>query len=730
MASVNFKSIESFSSEDPNYPASNLLKPDNKKWKCREAGEKNAFVVIRLEEPVRISGIDIGNEHSAFIEVLVARSGPSNPDFTEILLSTRFMGPVESRNSTSPNGVQIFNKSTLVPSATDDKWDLVKIICTQPFNSRVKYGLTFVTIRTASGERKEKSLVPEKFQKQIKEEAEKRHDSNVVSFGRFKLREDSPDSDGGEAAGGSLNVFARWKEKLKPNALSATTSVSALMRDSATPEAVKKNVPTPGSVRSVNTPRPKPQRFDSSDEDANLRKANDKPKANRNSVAVLYDEEDDKPDKKFNDSMARYQSAEQKQEKQRTGPKEDVSSRKSSKLHDVSSSKFREFLDLTGQSMDRDPKRTEEKHKPKVVEKPPKAFPASPPSKRTEEISKPKQAESSHRSSHSAPPPYDKNRTPAKVSTNVRTPALPIERELVPKKRLSSPSPTSKGSESCSPSSKKSKSSSPPAKSDEEVQKRVQYKPFGRLLENVVLVISGIQNPERGTIRNQALAMGAKYKPDWDSSCTHLICAYKNTPKYNQVRGKGKIIKKEWIECCYNNRKRYSWRKFAMDTDEANVSDSEDEIVDIANKPAEPVTPTDVRAEDKDDEVVEVGEPVMLHELVESDSDDGAARATRIYDVSTEDEGDANDENSNLEFFKGKTFYLDSEVGAVDVIKLEKYIRSYNGTLSKVLQDVDYVITRNKHKLPPSSKAKLVKPLWIYECGEMECLIPIDRYLV
>ncbi|XP_058118627.1 DNA repair protein XRCC1 [Anopheles ziemanni] len=729
MASVNLISIESFSSEDPHYPASNLLKAGNKKWKCREAGEKNAFVVIRLEEPVRISGIDIGNEHSAFIEVLVARSGPSNPDFTEILLSTRFMGPVESRNSTSPNGVQIFNKSTLVPSAADDRWDLVKIICTQPFNARVKYGLTFVTIRTASGERKEKSLVPERFQKQIKEEAEKRHDSNVISFGRFKLREDSPDSDGGEAAGGSLNVFARWKEKLKPNTLSVTTSVSALMRDSVTPEAVKKNVPTPGSVRSVNTPRPKPQRFDSSDEDANLHKGKDKPKANRNSVAVLYDEEDEKPDNKFNDSMARYQTAEQKQEKQRAGPKEAVVSKKSSKLHDVSSSKFREFLDLTGQSMDRDPKRTEEKNKPKVVEKPPKASHSSPPAKRMEEISKPKQVENPHRPSYSSPP-YDKNKTPVKVSTNVRTPALPIERELVPKKRLSSPSPTSKGSESCSPSSKKPKSSSPPVKSDEEVLKRVQYKPFGRLLENVVLVISGIQNPERGTIRNQALAMGAKYKPDWDSSCTHLICAYKNTPKYNQVRGKGKIIKKEWIECCYNNRKRYSWRKFAIDTDEANVSDSEDEIVDITKKPPEPVSSTDARVEDQDDDVVEVEEPVMLHELVESDSDDGAARGTRVYDVSTEDEGDANDENSNNEFFKDKTFYLDSELAAVDVIKLEKYIHSHNGTLSKVLQDVDYVITRQKHKLPPSSKAKLVKPLWIYECGEMECLIPIDRYLV
>ena len=74
----------------------------------------------------------------------------------------------------------------------------------------------------------------------------------------------------------------------------------------------------------------------------------------------------------------------------------------------------------------------------------------------------------------------------------------------------------------------------PPEKSKEPVKKpkleekveerrNVTYKPFNRLLEKVVLVISGIQNPERGSIRDKALAMGAKYKSDWDANCTHLM---------------------------------------------------------------------------------------------------------------------------------------------------------------------------------------------------------------
>uniref|UniRef100_A0AAG5D003 BRCT domain-containing protein n=1 Tax=Anopheles atroparvus TaxID=41427 RepID=A0AAG5D003_ANOAO len=694
MPSVNLKSIDSFSSEDPNHPASNLLKPGNKKWKCCEAGEKVAYVVIRLDEPIQISGIDIGNEHSAFIEVLVGRSGPSNPTFTELLLSTKFMNPVESRNSTSPNRVQFFNKSVLIPSTSEEKWDLVKIVCSQPFNARVKYGLTFVALHTTSAERKDKSLVPDRFQKQIREEAEKGNAANVVSFGRFKLREDSPDSDEGNVAGGSSDMFTRWKEKLKPNALNVTTSVSALMRDSATPEGVKRNIPAPGSVRNVLASRPKPQQFDSSDDEATVQKSNDKPETNRNSVAVLYDEEDEKPDKKLGHGVARDHTASQKHEPQKGSRKAEGSTKNASKLHDTGSSKFKEFLDFTGQSMDRGPQRTNE-----------------------EKSKAPMKVETPRRTSHGSPP-YDSTK-----AVGVRT-SFPVEQQTVPKKRLSSPSATENSKESRSPLSKKVKTVVAVTKSDEEPEKRLQYKPFGRLLENVVLVISGIQNPERGDIRSKALAMGAKYKPDWDSSSTHLICAYRNTPKYNQVRGKGKIIKKEWITACYNNRKRFSWRKFAMDSEEANEPDSEDEIVDIANKPPELV---DARPD------VEEGEAVMLHELVESDSDDGgAARAHASYDLSTEDEREPNGDGSTggMDFFKGKSFYLDSELDAVDIIKLKRSIQAYKGTIRKDLQDVDYVISRYKHKLPPSSRAKLVKPLWIYECDDMECLIPITRYVL
>lgn len=51
----------------------------------------------------------------------------------------------------------------------------------------------------------------------------------------------------------------------------------------------------------------------------------------------------------------------------------------------------------------------------------------------------------------------------------------------------------------------------------------VARKPFNRLLEDVTFVISGYQNPLRAELRSKAVQMGAKYKANWDSTCTHLM---------------------------------------------------------------------------------------------------------------------------------------------------------------------------------------------------------------
>lgn len=88
---------------------------------------------------------------------------------------------------------------------------------------------------------------------------------------------------------------------------------------------------------------------------------------------------------------------------------------------------------------------------------------------------------------------------------------------------------------------------------------------FSKLLEGVVFVLSGFVNPERSILRSQALEMGAEYKPDWNSDCTLLVCAFPNTPKFRQVEADcGTIISKDWISECYAQKKLVDIESFLM----------------------------------------------------------------------------------------------------------------------------------------------------------------------
>ena len=56
------------------------------------------------------------------------------------------------------------------------------------------------------------------------------------------------------------------------------------------------------------------------------------------------------------------------------------------------------------------------------------------------------------------------------------------------------------------------------------------------------------------------------------------ICAFSNTPKFREVKSlAGKIVKKEWLEECHRDRKKYPWRRFCLDPRDKG-EDSEDEV--------------------------------------------------------------------------------------------------------------------------------------------------------
>ncbi|KAM3829385.1 DNA repair protein XRCC1 isoform 4-T4 [Vipera latastei] len=101
---------------------------------------------------------------------------------------------------------------------------------------------------------------------------------------------------------------------------------------------------------------------------------------------------------------------------------------------------------------------------------------------------------------------------------------------------------------------------------------------FQQLLQGTVFVLSGFQNPFRSELRDKALEMGAKYRPDWTPDSTHLICAFANTPKYSQVKGLGgTIVRKEWILDCYRSRRCLPCKQYLMGSPDSSGSEQEQE---------------------------------------------------------------------------------------------------------------------------------------------------------
>lgn len=132
----------------------------------------------------------------------------------------------------------------------------------------------------------------------------------------------------------------------------------------------------------------------------------------------------------------------------------------------------------------------------------------------------------------------------------------------------------------------------------------VKPKKFKELFSDATFSLSGYVNPQRDEIRRKALNMGAKYIPDPNTTnkkCTYLICAFKNTPKYQQFKNHTKIVSHVFIEECFNKKIRYHhifimisfkykenfkyfvlyrfpWRRYALDQKDKSQPESEEEI--------------------------------------------------------------------------------------------------------------------------------------------------------
>lgn len=149
MSDIKFVAIISATNSQDGFPAANLLSHESyKKWKCTP-GTKQAVVILKMDLEHCIESVDIGNEGSCFIEVQVGRSADEDVDSYQVLVMTsNYMSPAESKVWTNLNVVKLFSKDLMNKVVCDQKWDRVKIVCTQPYNTSQPYGLSFVRMKT------------------------------------------------------------------------------------------------------------------------------------------------------------------------------------------------------------------------------------------------------------------------------------------------------------------------------------------------------------------------------------------------------------------------------------------------------------------------------------------------------------------------------------------------------------------------------------------------------
>jgi BRCT domain, a BRCA1 C-terminus domain len=237
-------------------------------------------------------------------------------------------------------------------------------------------------------------------------------------------------------------------------------------------------------------------------------------------------------------------------------------------------------------------------------------------------------------------------------------------------------------------------------------------------------------------------------------------CAYSNTPKASQVRGKGKIVTKSWIESCFSEQKKIPWRHFALfpndkakpDSDEEilcewNKKEKEEEyenseddmlIIECSKSPVKVITNSDseqdmMTIDDRkhnEDMKIDVASSAAI-----DDSNNNARKTVEnepLVDSLSDNESVSSVDITKVEcsIFEHKKFYLHNDLSATDVIKLKDRIKHMLGVLTKNASKADFIIAKSGRSLPQNCKGERVKDVWVHECYDLQVLIPTKRYIL
>jgi DNA-repair protein XRCC1 len=128
-------------------PASNLVTGKGA-WRVdgkRQDGSR-ASVLFDLVEPSLLTGVELVNAGSAFVEVLVGKSSwPASEQF-QVLLPVRSLGDLDDVMTGNLDGP--FRSTALSESVKKQRWDRVRIVCSQPYAPTSNFGLASVKLLT------------------------------------------------------------------------------------------------------------------------------------------------------------------------------------------------------------------------------------------------------------------------------------------------------------------------------------------------------------------------------------------------------------------------------------------------------------------------------------------------------------------------------------------------------------------------------------------------------
>ncbi|XP_047997826.1 DNA repair protein XRCC1 [Leguminivora glycinivorella] len=520
MPRVKLEYVVSFSSEDSENPANNLLayEVSKKKWLCK-IGEPSCSVVLQLKNAVQISTVHIGAYHAALVEVLVGRSETPNDQFEVLVPSSVFLSPMDSRRGTGVERVRSFSAEQLAPTKTQ-KWDRVRVVCSQPYNKHCKYGLSFVHIFESDKAESDKPPSPQP--------APAVPTRLAAPIGQYSSDED--DFRPGE-------LFAKHRQS------EGSKNTEAQIRQASSQ-----------ALRNINDSATKLVKTPIAKANSNRTNQNNDFNTSRQKDNLMYTDDDEQPHAKI-DSIVKRHKDEKEQEVKKKEAVQNLFRKDKERTNrlEQASKNFKEFLDDT---IDKDKNVNSSKKDT---------------SKDKRNLNSTNKDSSRHDDRKNKDSSESRSRDSSKDKRHADSLNSSRNKDSDRRNRDDGNSSQSKAKDAnASGDNRKRQHSDDRQKGKDTLRPGPVSSAPHTLMSGVVFALSGYENPRRARLRDSAVAMGARFERDWSPACTHLICAFPNTPKLRTVRSSPTgtnciAVLGEWIEQCCEKRRMLPWQWFATE---------------------------------------------------------------------------------------------------------------------------------------------------------------------